>query len=288
MSSKLVESTAIASAAVILAACATSPNAVPAGATPAPAPVAARPTGFAYQPGNLQYRIIVTSHTTQEMQGQKMEDSGTVMRVITVALQPQGTDALGFTYRVDSATTTHPQAKEMVAQQQGKQVTGTVSPLGNVLTINVPVDSTQPMLKTQLESYRYFLLRLPNRDVKVGDSWTDTVTQKFSNQGIQGTSTLVVTSRVLGDTTVAGRGAWRVQRSGMMTTTGSGSQGGQPLVLEGHGQLNGTSYVSPRGVYLGSEEMQTALLTVHAPAMNMTIPISQRITSHTELLSGGR
>jgi expansin (peptidoglycan-binding protein) len=124
--------------------------------------------------------------------------------------------------------------------------------------------------------------------VKVGDSWTDTVTQKFSNQGIQGTSTLVVTSRVLGDTTVAGRGAWRVQRSGMMTTTGSGSQGGQPLVLEGHGQLNGTSYVSPRGVYLGSEEMQTAQLTVQAPAMNMTIPISQRITSHTELLSGGR
>jgi hypothetical protein len=223
------------------------------------------------------------------MMGQKMTDSGTVNRLVSVTLAPRSGDTLAITYRIDSisTTTTNPQAKQLVAGQQGKSLAGTISPLGGVYALDLQnADSAQAMLRLALDSYRYFLPRVPSRAVKVGDSWADTVKQKFDNAGISGGSTLIVTSRVVGDTTVGGRAAWRVERMGNVTIEGSGDQGGQPLTLEGKGTVNGSSFLSPNGIYLGADETQNMDITVQAPGMGLTIPISQKIRSHTELVSG--
>jgi hypothetical protein len=155
-----------------------------------------------------------------------------------------------------------------------------------VLTFDPPpADSAQPMLAAAMESFRYFLPRVPAGALRVGAAWADTVRQPFSSQGITGTSTLVVASRVVGDTAIGGRPAWRVARTGEVTMSGTGMQRETELALEGTGRLTGESWLDGRGIYLGAEESQTMDMRVEAPKLRLTIPISQRITSRTSLVS---
>jgi hypothetical protein len=269
-------------AAALLGACATSPAA--GGAASA---AAAAPAGFAYAPGSHRYRIVVSTVASQEMMGQRTTDSGTVTRIVSVALAPRAGDTLSVTYSVDSiaTTTTNPQARDLIMAQKGRSASGTLSPLGAPYTFEAPtVDSAQAMMRMAMESYRNFFPRLPSRSVKAGDTWADTVTQQFANGGLTGSSRLVLTSRVVGDTTFAGSAALHVARTGEITITGSGSQGGQPLELEGQGTVNGSAYLATSGLYLGADESQSMDITVQAPAMSLTIPITQKITSRTELV----
>lgn len=270
-------------AAALLGACATSPSA--GGA--ASAATSAAPAGFAYAPGSHRYRIVVSTVASQEMMGQRTTDSGTVTRIVSVALTPRAGDTLAVRYAVDSieTTTANPQAREMIMAQKGRTASGTLSPLGVPHSFESPVvDTTQQAMRMAMESYRHFFPRVPSRAVKSGDTWADTVTQQFTSAGLSGSSRLVLTSRAVGDTTFAGSAALRVERTGAVTMSGTGSQGGQPLELEGQGTVNGSAYISLTGLYLGSSETQSMDITVQAPAMSLTIPITQRITSHTEII----
>src|SRR5690606_30515136 len=110
--------------------------------------------------------------------------------------------ALSFTFTVDSVSlsTEVPQA-QAVAQAEadklkGKQVTGTLSPLGEVLTITGP---TADAAGEQLASgFRNFFPRFPSAAIRAGMTWTDTVSAGFNNNGIEGTSTTIVSYTVEG------------------------------------------------------------------------------------------
>jgi hypothetical protein len=237
---------------------------------------------FAYAPGVQQYRITSTIKRTQQVGEQKLSDSAESVQVISVALAAKAKDTLQFTYTVDSLRTTLAEAQQLLSGMRGKKVTGSMSPQGEVFTFQVPADSTSPMGGQEYQSLRTFLIRFPNKSLQPGVSWTDTVSNKFSNMGIDGTETTVVTSRIVGDTTIAGQKAWRVQRSATATVTGSGSQNGQAIVVDGTRSIAGVSYMSRSGLYLGSNSTQQAKTTITAPAAGQSLIITQSATSRIE------
>lgn len=75
------------------------------------------------------------------------------------------------------------------------------------------------------------------------------------------------------------------ERTGILSMTGEGEQGGSELTLDGTGTVTGKLYVSSKGGLLGGRMENSSLINVAVPAANMTIPITQTSTSIMERVS---
>jgi hypothetical protein len=242
---------------------------------------------FAYQPITQRYRLEQVMEGTQEMGGQKQTNTATTTQLLGLQVA-KAADGLTFTFTVDSVGIQTPVAQAQAQAQAeanklvGKQVTGTLSPLGQVVTIQGPAgDANGEQLAA---GFRNFFPRFPNGALKSGMTWTDTTSAKFNNNGIEGTSTTIVTYTVEGDTTVEGRSGWRVSQKGSVNTSGMGNANGQELALSGDGTMTGVAVVSKDGHYLGSDSRLQQNMTVQVVAMNMQVPITQTITSKIRMV----
>lgn len=244
---------------------------------------------FAYSPSAQRYRLEQVVEATQEMGGQSMSNTISTTQILGVQVARAG-DSLAVTFTVDSVGISTPIAA-MQAQAQaeadkliGKQVTGTLTPLGEVTSMKGPAADSAGNDEQLSSGFRNFFPRFPNSSLAAGMSWTDTTSARFANNGIDGTSTSIVTYTVEGDTTVAGKQAWRVTQKGTVTTNGMGNTQGQELALSGGGTMKGTAVVSKDGVYLGGDSSLEQSMTVQVIAMNVEVPITQSITSKVRVV----
>ncbi|MFN2400203.1 MAG: hypothetical protein ABR543_16435 [Gemmatimonadaceae bacterium] len=238
---------------------------------------------FSYTPGKNTYRHSEVRKTTQEVMGQKQEIDITTSQQVSLALTPKTGDSLAFVFTVDSAvmTASNPQAQRDLSKLVGTTVNGVMSKLGKAYTAVSSLTDAEGQNLAQ--GLKHFLVTFPENP-KVGSTWVDTVTVKPVVEGLDITTVVVTTSKILGDTTVGGEKALRVEHNATLTTTGSGSQGGQALVFDGTGTTSGMTYVSKKGVYLGSSSTQNQAMTITVPAAGMTIPMTTAVTSKVERL----
>jgi hypothetical protein len=244
---------------------------------------AAAQAGPAYVPGAHRYRVTRESKQAQEVMGETQNVSITMIEEVSLQLTPAGRDTLAFSFVLDSVsrqTDTPDAAPE--APQKGATFGGRLSPRGSVHAFNV-----DPSMATAAQGYRSFFLRLPAAELKVGTAWTDTVTIALAQNGIDGSGTTVTQSRVVGDTTIGGQKAWRIDRSAVLTMSGVGNQGGTELTMKGSGTARGTAYLTSAGLYLGATSEQQLDLTVEVPAASLTIPIRQMTTTRVERIGDG-
>lgn len=245
---------------------------------------------FAYTPGTQQYRLDQTVATTQTVQGMAQSAESNSTQFLSVALVPQGA-ALGVTFQLDSMMVRPPaeasalqaqataQAEAAAKMLKGRKVVGTVSPLGKIDAL-ADVDSSAPGAQQLANGFRAFLVPFPSGNVRNGMTWTDTVTSAFKNMGgVDGTSTSIVTYTVTGDTTVHGQKAWQVRQQGTVTMSGMGAAQGTDVAMSGSGTIAGLALVGTNGVYLGGTMEQTQALTVEIPAANMSIPVTNKVTT---------
>ena len=267
----------VAAAAILVAA---------AGSTAAAQP-------FAYKPGAQHYRLDQTVATEQTVQGMAQSSTSSTAQFISMELAP-GAQGLGVTFVIDSVLVlpadsgapaspmqaqVQMQAQDAAKALKGRRLTGTVTPLGRVQTLAV-ADTVVPNAQQLANGFKAFLVPFPSASVKAGLTWTDTTTNEFKNMsGIDGTTKSVVTYTVVGDTTVAGQKAWKVEQKGTLTMTGAGAAQGTDVSLSGDGTVQGTVVVGQNGVYLGGDVEQTQSLKVEVPAASMTIPITNNVTT---------
>lgn len=238
----------------------------------------------AYAPGAHSYRVDQAIAAKQTMQGQTMENNASTVQLISLALAP-ASRGLQFSLTVDSASTTVagvPPAQQDAAnaamrELKGKKVTGTMSPQGRVA--DAQASDSSAASAQMLSSARGFLPKLPDGGLKAGAAWSDSVTSNFSNNGVDGKTTVVSTHAVTGDTTIAGQPAWRIAQKGTVVMTGGGVSQGAEISLNGTGTVNGSAYVSKQGVYLGGEQLLTQSMTINVPAAGMSIPMEQKVTT---------
>ncbi len=236
-----------------------------------------------YSPGTHRYRVTTKLEQRQEAMGETQENRTTSVEELTLDLTRASTDTLRFTFTVDSISlqSTVPGAGDGTGLK-GRRVSGRVSPRGVIHGFDA--DSTGLDLSP---GYRNFFVRVPAGALAQGRSWTDTVRVTLDQGGLDGTAVTITESRVVGDTTVAGQKAWRVDRSATIAMSGIGNQGGTDIVLEGVGTARGTAYLGVNGVYLGATASQQLDMKVQMPAASMTIPITQTSTTTVEWLGAG-
>jgi len=214
--------------------------------------------------------------------GQTQAGTVTTYEELTLDLRAGGRDSMRFTFTIDSTSRQSdlPGAGETGAAK-GRKVTGQISPRGIVHQL----DRDSTAADDIAAAYRNFLPQLPAGGVKAGLTWSDTLNTPFSQGGIDGTTVTVIASRVLGDTTVGEQKAWRIERTGTLSMSGTGNQQGTDLVLSGTGTATGVSYVGETGVYLGAASSQDLSMMVEVPSASMTIPIRQTTITKIERIA---
>ena len=239
----------------------------------------AQSAAAAYAPGVHRYRVTREARSSQEVMGTVQTGTVTTFEELTLDLRAAARDTMRFSFTVDSASrqSDMPGAGDM-PPIKGRRVSGRVSAQGMVFDFDRDSSGAEDLSA----GYRNFLPHLPAQPFAVGLTWADTVRTPFTQAGIQGTTMTIIASRVLGDTTIGDQKAWRLERTGTLSMSGTGNQDGADLILSGAGTANGVSYIAASGVYLGASSTQELSINVEVPAASMTIPIKQTTVTKIE------
>lgn len=125
-----------------------------------------------------------------------------------------------------------------------------------------------------------FFLRLPNRVVRPGESWTDTISAVTEEEGARSENTTIVVSTFRGDTTVAGRTLWIIDATKTASVLVEGNMQGMNMRNELTGTVTEHALWDPnlRALY-SSNAVGTMTGMLDIPDAGMSaIPIS--VTNH--------
>jgi len=122
------------------------------------------------------------------------------------------------------------------------------------------------------------------RDMKEGMTWSDTVSGKVSQQGLEVDRTIVSNYKVIGDTAIGGEKAFRVERASTVKAAGSGSTQGTPISLESATTSKAVFFMSPKGQYLGGRQNDDIAVKITILAQNAEITIKQLAESKIEAI----
>jgi hypothetical protein len=245
---------------------------------------------FMYANGTHHYRITSVDTRTQNQAGGRapFEFTTTTTQFVTLTLAPHARDTLTMTLTLDSVnvTSTLDAPPANTDGMRGARMEGTVSPQGKIYAFAAAPGDNQ--LKVALyRAFSRFISAVPTQ-LAAGTTWTDTLADSFKRGEFDIKTSTVTTSKVSGDTTVAGQHAWRVERSGIISTTGEGTERGNPIHLTADGTIRAVQLLSQAGVYLGSAGTQTTHLVMSMIESNggESQPIQEVIKSTVEALPG--
>lgn len=128
-----------------------------------------------------------------------------------------------------------------------------------------------------------FFLRLPNRVVQPGESWTDTITAITEEEGARSENTTIVVSTLRGDTTVAGRRLWIIDATKTASVLVEGNMQGMDMRNELSGTVTEHALWDPNLRALHSSSAVGSMTgTLDIPSAGMTeIPIS--VSNHRRI-----
>jgi hypothetical protein len=238
-----------------------------------------RAQGVEYSASTTKYRVTTTTHASQTSpMGSQEFDVGLQQR-ITVNVAKQAKDTVKATLTLDSIAVKSTAPTPDVSKLVGAQFVSLISPTGKLYSTKSP-DGIDPQLAQISESVGRFLPTYRG-DLAAGKTWSDTTTGKVTQQGMEVDRTMIANYKVLGDTTVGGEKAIKVERATTVKAAGSGSAQGNPIALESATTSNGVFFLSPRGVYLGGRQNDDVNVKITILAQNAEINVKQ--TAQTKI-----
>lgn len=244
--------------------------------------VAPAPT-FSYAPGTSQYRLTSMVKSTQSMMGQSQDVEQSSDQLLTLVVQRAHPDTLTIVTTIDSVSIKGPMGMTPpgVDKLPGVRVRSAISPTGVVYSATGPSADSIPNADEIIYEMSHILPRL-RPVLEPGTAWTDTVTRTMKQGGLDVKRSVIATYTVMGDSTVMGQTGLRISRSSATTVQGSGSQGGQPMTLDGTSTGKGTMVVTRGGVLLGYVNEENADIKVALAASGMEIGIVQNAVTKVE------
>jgi hypothetical protein len=233
----------------------------------------------------LNYRMTMTVEQSMEMQGNEMNsniDGATALHIEVEEVGKEGN--ITFVYALDSLRT-HVKSPQLdstfrnPAELVGKRTRQTISALGKKLksevidSVNLSGMLAQAGLGRQASLQ---LIELPEKEVKIGDSWTAVQTDTSE----QGSMKIVVapstTYTVAGEVDTLGYKCLRLTYKGTLKVKGEGTQMGMNLFFEGEGPVAGTAYFAPmEGLLVGAISDSNLEATIAITGqISMTMPQS--------------
>jgi hypothetical protein len=267
-------------------------------------PVTAQPAGnsrlvfdmaaaspFTYASGTRHYRITSVDTRTQNQSGGRapFEFTTTTTQFVTLTLSPRTRDTLALALTLDSVgvSSTLDAPPATTEGLRGARMEGTISPQGKTYVFAPAPGETNHTKIALYRAFSRFLAAVPPQ-LAAGTTWTDTTTESFKRGEFDIKTSTVTTSKVAGDTTVAGQHAWRVERNGVLSTTGEGVEKGIPIHLSADGTIRSVQLLGQTGVFLGSTGTQSTHveMSMNESSGGESQPIQEVIKSTVEALPG--
>jgi hypothetical protein len=238
-------------------------------------PSPAAPARFSYGPFSAQYQVSSHTHVEQEFQGQTQTSEFGLVYFLSVSATDEG-GVTRLTMTLDSVPelhgpTTSPSAG---ADAAGTTFTGIFTPRGEILDFQSS-DSANPLVQQLSTGLSRFFPRVPIDGVGAGQAWADSVSNNSRSGGL---AILVEATAQLQAHSWGDRNGVRALSVGSNTDyvlSGSGSQGGSEITLDGTGVSHGSFYLGSDGLFLGGASADTSHMEAFVVAMGMAIPIVQ-------------
>ena len=241
-----------------------------------------RAQGVEYATGTMKYHLSTTTKGSQTSPMGSQDFQIDAQQQLTVNLSKQAKDTLVATVTLDSLSMKGAQGAPDLSRLLGSKFVTLISPTGKLYSTKPP-EGGDPMLAQVTESVARFLPSY-RRDMKTGMTWSDTTTGKVSQQGMEVDRTIVANYKVLGDTTIAGENALKVERISNLKAAGSGTAQGTPVSLESATVSNAVFFVTPKGVYLGGRQSDDVNVKITIIAQGAEISIKQKAQSTIETI----
>lgn len=230
---------------------------------------------FRYAPGTSTYDAAVETTMIREIGGQKLETAISQQQRLTVSVSEAAGDTLRIGVTIDTAAVQAEGGPQDVRQLIGLQVEGRISPVGEVYSSSLKNGEIGPA-GTVIASELAKILPRMRRDLRVGLAWTDTIAEQVDMLGLPIQRRTIMTSRVVGDTTVAGARGWRIDRNAEVTFSGAGHLQGQQFTLTGSSTASGHIVVARSGRYLGSMQTDSVRTRFSSSGTEFSITQTQR------------
>jgi hypothetical protein len=236
---------------------------------------------FEYAAGTSQYRITSKTKAAQEMMGQKQEFESSNNQLLTVTVARASRDTLSVLLVLDSITAMGPMGPPPgIDKLRGAKVVAKLAPFGGVYSAVGPTDDSIPNGTQVTDEMSRFLPKIRGK-LAAGTSWTDTTAGKAKQGGIDVDRKVIATFTVIGDTTVSAEKSWKIARATNTTLSGSGTSQGQPMTMEGTSNGKGTLVVSQKGVFVGGENEENAIIKIVLTANGMEVGVTT--TANTKI-----
>ncbi len=253
---------------------------------------------YGYEIGkSYNYALATATNLTQEMGGQEMVSEIGQNAKVTIA--PQSVAGSGDYTCWVSFTEMSVKIKNMrmdttmvMTDLINKRAEIVHTPKGKILS-SAMIDSLPQagMMMRQMgidpsALFRRMLVKLPENAVAAGGNWTETEVDTVHQGGLAIAVTPNMTYTVVGEEENSGLKCLKVAFKGTIALTGSGSQMGANIAIEGEGTQEGTLFFAPaEGLLVSAESSSDQEQTIAVTgAANMTIPQSVSVKSTFTLL----
>ena len=241
-----------------------------------------RAQGVEYAAGTTKYRLSTSTKGSQTSPMGNQDFQIDARQQLTVNIAKQTKDTMVATVTLDSLSVKSAQGAPDLSRLLGTKFVSYISPTGRVYSTKA-AEGSDPILAQVTESVARFLPSY-RRDMKAGMTWADTVAGKVAQQGLEVERTIISTYKVIGDTTVAGERAFKVERASTVKAAGSGSAQGTPISLESATISNAVFFLSPKGQYLGGRQNDDINVKITILAQGAEITIKQLAESRIEAI----
>src|SRR5262245_8398982 len=160
---------------------------------------------FEYAATTGQYRLTSATKGTQEAMGQKQEFESSNNELLTVTVVRASKDTTILTIVIDSVAVVGPMGivPPGIEKLKSSKITAKIAPFGMPYSVVGPTDDSIPNASQITDELSRFLPRIKAK-LAAGVAWTDTITGKTKQGGLELDRRVVAKYTVTGDTTVKG------------------------------------------------------------------------------------
>jgi hypothetical protein len=235
-----------------------------------------------YAAGTIRYRVSTTTKGIQTSSRGDANFEANVTEQLTVNIMKHARDTVIAILTLDSITIRSAGPKPDLSKLMGARFVSLVSPTGRFYSTTGPVD-IDPQLAPIADGVARFLPTFRG-ELAPGATWTDSLSDKDTQQGIQLDRITVSHFSVSGDTTIGGEKALTIKRVTSIRGTGKGNIQGTPVALETVNRNTGTLFLTPGGAYLGGTLDDDVNVKLTIIAQNEQINIKQSVQTKIDAI----
>jgi hypothetical protein len=215
--------------------------------------------------------------------GQKQDIESQNTQVVSVKLARAAKDTVAMDLTIDTIYSSNNvgMPTNAVDRFNKMKIAAKLSPTGTFYAATGPSETALENATTMTDQMGRFLPRL-RATLQTGATWTDTISGKVSQGGMEIERKTISHYTVEGDTTVGNVKSWKIARRDSTSMTGSGNGPNGPMTMEGSTKGSGSIFVTPAGQFIGVDATESANLKIVLSANGMEIGITQSATTKVE------